>query len=459
MQRIVFIGAGSVVFSKQLLVDILSFEEFHDCCFVFEDIDPERLKLTEKVARMFIEQHRSKATVELYDTIQDAVNGADFVINLVQVGGFDSTRKDFEIPARYGMKQTIADSMGIGGMFRALRTMPVLDEICSAMRSGCPEAILLNYTNPMGMLSHYVMTKYPDIRYIGLCHSVQTTSKQLALYLNVPYEELKYRVAGINHQAWFLTLSHNEMDLYPALLDLSQKRKANPDFVPQHLYEYKGNDAWFRENFKESAAETFELDLVRFELFRRLGYFVTESSEHSAEYCPYFLHDDSLVSEYKIPVGEYLRRSTISLGEYDEVRKTILAGNEIHVDTSQEYAGCILHSVVTGEKGLINGNVLNTGLIPNLPNGCCVEVPCLVDGNGVQPTYVGALPEQLAAYNRVSLNTQILTVEAVLKRDKSYLYQGALLDPCAYSQVRFDRIDALVDELLVSHGSMIPYFD
>ncbi|MGI6490629.1 MAG: hypothetical protein ACOXZ7_08920 [Sphaerochaeta sp.] len=170
MQRIVFIGAGSVVFSKQLLVDILSFEEFHDCCFVFEDIDPERLKLTEKVARMFIEQHRSKATVELYDNIQDAVNGADFVINLVQVGGFDSTRKDFEIPARYGMKQTIADSMGIGGMFRALRTMPVLDEICNAMRSGCPEAILpQTYTNPMGMLSHYVMTKYPDIRYIGLC--------------------------------------------------------------------------------------------------------------------------------------------------------------------------------------------------------------------------------------------------------------------------------------------------
>lgn len=458
MKRIVIIGAGSVVFSKQLMIDILHFEELSDCCFCLEDINPERLGMTEKVARMFIEQTKSKATVELFNNIPNAVKGADFVINLVQVGGFESTKIDFAIPAKYGMKQTIADSMGVGGMMRALRTMPVMDEICQSMLRECPQAILLNYTNPMGMLSQYVLTKYPDIHYVGLCHSVQTTSKQLALYMNVPYDQLNYKVAGINHQAWFLELSQNGKDLYPILREISAKRKADPSFVPEHLYAYKGNDAWFRENFKNSAAETFEMDLVRFEIFRRLGFYVTESSEHNAEYCPYFLKDESLIKEYKIPVNEYIRRCEICLKEFETVKNTINSGKELHVDTSQEYAGFILHSVTSGEKGEINGNVLNTGLIPNLPNGCCVEVPCLVDRNGIQPTYVGVLPEQCAAYNRVSLNSQILTVEAALKKDRSLLYQAALMDPCAYSQVRFDQIDKMVDELLQAHGSIIPFF-
>lgn len=452
------IGAGSVVFSKQLMVDILSFPEMAGCTFCLEDISSERLSLIEKVARMFVAQSGSKAHVETARTIDEAVKGADFVINLVQVGGFDSTLIDFEVAARHGLKQTIGDSMGVGGIFRALRTMPVMDEICTSMLRHCPEAVLLNYTNPMSMLSQYVLTKYPGIRYVGLCHSVQTTSKQLALYLNVPYDELQYRVAGINHQAWFLELKRNGKDLYPELRELKRRIDEDPDFIPPHLYGYKGSDAWFRENFKESAAETFATDKVRFELFRRLGYYVTESSEHNAEYCPYFLRDEELVRKYRIPIDEYIRRCRINLGEFESMKAAINRGEELHVDTSQEYAGRIIHAMVTDEKGTINGNVLNAGLIPNLPEGCCVEVPCLVDRNGVQPTYVGKLPEQLAAYNRMNIGPQMLTVAAVLENDRSHIYQAAMMDPLASSMVPFEDIESLVDDLFEAHGDIIPYF-
>lgn len=457
MTKISLIGAGSVVFSKQLMIDILSFSELGDCTFCLMDIDPVRLKMIEKVANMFITQTKSKAQVQITDDMRTAISGADYVICMVQVGGFEATLKDFEIPEKYGLKQTIADTMGVGGVFRALRTIPVLDEICLAMEELSPDGVLLNYTNPMAMLSQYTLEKYSGIHYVGLCHSVQTTSKQLALYMDIPYEELKVKVAGINHQAWFLELSRNGEDCYPLLFDLKKKIDKKPNFVPEHLYSYNGTDTWFRENFKDSAAETFLTDKVRFEIMERLGYYVTESSEHNAEYCPYFIKDDNLIESYHIPINEYIRRSKINLKEFETIKDSIERGEELHVDTSQEYAGLIIHSIETGKDCTINGNVLNTGLITNLPDHCCVEVPCLINKNGIQPTYIGDLPPQLAAYNRTNVNVQMLAVEAALEGKKEHVYHAIMLDPLASSLLNLEQMWNMTDDLFTAHRDAISY--
>ncbi|HUX58597.1 MAG TPA: alpha-glucosidase/alpha-galactosidase [Bacteroidales bacterium] len=455
MKKIAIIGAGSVVFSKQLMADILGLPEFKDCTFSLMDIDPVRLGMIEKVAKMFIAQHGNIAKVEVTEEMSKALKDAKYVICLVQVGGFPSTIKDFEIPAKYGLKQTIADTLGVGGVFRALRTIPVLDSICQNMEKLCPDAILLNYTNPMAILSSYVLKKYPGIKYIGLCHSVQTTTKQLALYMNKPYKELKVKVAGINHQAWFLELSHDGEDCYPHLNILKERILNESDFVPEHLFHYSGKDTWFRENFKDSAADTFATDKVRFELLNRLGYYVTESSEHNAEYCPYFIKDDALIKEYKIPINEYIRRCKLILSEFDDMKSLINEGKELHVDLSEEYAGYILHSIETGTDININGNVLNTGLITNLPDKCCVEVPCLVNKNGVQPTFVGELPPQLAAYNRTNINVQLLATEAALTGKREYAYHAVMFDPLASSILNLEQIWKMCDELFEAHKDFI----
>jgi len=457
MAKISLIGAGSVVFSKQLMVDIMSFPDMEDCTFCLMDIDPVRLKMIEKVATMLAMQRKNKAKVEIATDILTAVKGADYIICLVQVGGFPATLKDFEIPEKYGLKQTIADTMGVGGVFRALRTFPVLDEICEAMEEFNPNAILLNYTNPMAMLSQYTLEKYNGIHYVGLCHSVQTTTKQLALYMNIPYQELQVKVAGINHQAWFLELKHNGKDCYPLLFDLKDKIDKDPEFVPAHLYDYKGTDSWFRENFKESAAETFATDKIRFEMLKRLGYYVTESSEHNAEYCPYFMKEEALIEKFRIPVNEYIRRCKIILKEFESIKQLIENGEELHVDTSQEYAGFIIHSMETGISRTINGNVLNTGLISNLPDRCCVEVPCLINKNGTQPIYIGDLPPQLAAYNRTNINVQMLAVEAALERKKEYVYHAVMFDPLASSMLNLEQMWHMTDELFLAHKDMISY--
>lgn len=458
MIKISLIGAGSVVFSKQLMVDILEFPELSDCLFCLEDINPERLNLTKKVAEMFVKQRNSKAQIVTTNSIEEAVNNADFIINLVQVGGFESTLIDFDIPAKYGLKQTIGDTLSIGGIFRALRTMPVLDEICKAIVNTGSKAYLLNYTNPMAMLSQYVLTKYPSVRYVGLCHSVQTTSKQLALYLNVPYKDLEVKVAGINHQAWFLKLENKGKDLYPELFELKNKIDKDKDFVPQHLYKCEASDSWFRENFKDSAVDTFVGDKIRFEMLKRLDFYVTESSEHNAEYCPYYLKDPKLIEKYQIPVNEYIRRCKINLKEFDSMKKSIEDGDELHVNMSEEYAGSIINSIVSGLNSEINGNVLNTGLITNLPQNCCVEVPCLINKNGIQPTFIGKIPEQLACYNRTNINVQMLVVEAVIKNKKKLIYQAVMLDPLCSSMLDFEEMDKMVDELFEAHKDLIPYF-
>ncbi len=459
MTKISLIGAGSVVFSKQLMVDILEFPSLSQCEFCLEDINPERLDLIEKVAKMFIKQRNSKATITTTNSIEEAVKDADFVINLVQVGGFKSTLIDFEIPEKYGLKQTIADTMSVGGIFRALRTMPVMDEICKAIIKYDSKSYFLNYTNPMAMLSQYVLIKYPTVKYVGLCHSVQTTSKQLALYLNVPYKDLNVKVAGINHQAWFLKLETKGKDLYPQLQELKNKIDEDENFVPEHLYSCPASDSWFRENFKDSAVDTFIGDKVRFEMFKRLGYYVTESSEHNAEYCPYYLKDPKLIEKYKIPVNEYIRRCKINLKEFESMKESIKAGEELHVNMSEEYAGSIINSIVSGENSQINGNVLNTNLITNLPQNCCVEVPCLINKNGIQPTYIGKIPEQLACYNRTNVNVQMLVVEAVIKKDKRLIYNAVLVDPLCSSMLDFDSMEKMVDELFEAHKDLIPYFN
>ncbi len=457
MVTIALIGAGSVVFSKQLMADILSFKELEDCTFCLMDIDAERLGMTEKVARMFVSQHGDKAHVVTTMSLEEAVRQATYVINLVQVGGFAATKIDFDIPRKFGLKQTIADTMGVGGVFRGLRTIPVLDQICQAIEKLNPRAVLLNYTNPMAILSQYVLTKYRGVSYVGLCHSVQTTSKQLALYMNLPYDEMKFRVAGINHQSWFLELSHKGEDCYPKLFALKQKIDEDPEYVPSHLFAYRGNDAWFRENFKDSAAQTFATDKVRFEMLKRLGYYVTESSEHNAEYCPYFIKDEQLIKKYSIPIDEYIRRCEINLKEFADLKALIARGEELHVDTSQEYAGYIIHSIETGVERTINGNVLNTNLIPNLPYECCVEVPCLINRNGVQPTYIGNLPPQLAAYNRTNVNVQMLAVAAALEKKREHIYHAVMLDPLAGSILNLEQMANMTDALFAAHGDALSY--
>ena len=417
----------------------------------------ERLAMIEKVANMFVAQHKGKAHIVTTSSLEEAVTQADYVINLVQVGGFASTKIDFDIPRRFGLKQTIADTMGVGGIFRGLRTIPVLDQICQIIERKNPKAIILNYTNPMAILSQYVLQKYRGISYVGLCHSVQTTSKQLALYMNIPYEELQVRVAGINHQSWFLELKHKGMDCYPQLFALKQKIDKDPSFIPAHLYDYRGNDSWFRENFKDSAAQTFVTDKVRFEMLNRLGFYVTESSEHNAEYCPYFIKDESLIKQYSIPIDEYLRRCEVNLKEFSNMKDQIQRGEELHVDTSQEYAGYIIHSIETGLDRTINGNVLNTGLITNLPQECCVEVPCLINRNGVQPTYIGELPPQLAAYNTTNVNVQMLAVAAAIEKKREHIYHAVMLDPLAGSVLNLEQMWKMTDALFTAHGEAVSY--
>lgn len=458
MAKIAIVGAGSVVFSKQLMADIIHFPEFKDCTFSLMDIDPTRLKMIKTVAEMFIRQNGNTAKVTTSDRMDTALKDADYVICLVQVGGYPSTLVDFEIPEKYGLKQTIGDTLGVGGVFRALRTAPVFDQICQTMEKECPNAVLLNYTNPMSILSGYVQKRYPHIKYVGLCHSVQTTTKQLAMYLNVPYKEVTAKVAGINHQAWFLKLEHNGKDLYPKLNELNQKIKEDPEYIPDYIRENTQDAGWYRENFKNSAADTFYTDKVRFEMLNRLGYFVTESSEHNAEYCPYFIKDDQLIERYHIPINEYIRRCKINLKTFETMKDDILSGKELHVDTSEEYAGYILHAIETGENVTINGNVLNHGLITNLPSGSCVEVPCLINKNGVQPTFVGDLPMQLAAYNTTNINVQMLAMEALMTHNKQYIYHAVMMDPLACSMLNLDQMWAMCDDLFTAHQQFLSYF-
>ena len=425
MTRIAFVGAGSVEFTKDLLGDLLSFPELSDATIALHDIDRERLDAAEAMARWTASALGAPATIEAHLDRRAALAGCDHVINMIQVGGHAATLIDFDVPKRFGLRQTIGDTLGIGGIFRALRTIPVMQGIARDMFELCPDAWLLNYTNPMAMLCWSVYAGTPIKRVVGLCHSVQWTTRGLAELVGVPYEEVEYLGAGVNHQAWILQFRHRGRDLYP-LLDEAIER-----------------DPELRRR-------------VRVEMYRRLGYFPTESSEHSAEYLPWFMRSDEMIERFRVPVDEYVRRSEENLREYEAMRRTLAEGGSFEIERSLEYASLIIHSIATGEPRVIYGNVPNHGLISNLPLGACVEVPCLVDGNGVQPTAVGSLPPQLAALNRTFLNVCELTVRAALEGDRTHVVHAALLDPNTSATLSPEQIEQMVDALVEAHGDALP---
>lgn len=427
MPKIVMIGAGSVIFAKDLMVDILSFPELRGSTISLVDIDPIRLKTAKLMVQRVAEAVGSNAAIEATMDRREALKNADYVINAVQVGMHEATLTDFHIPRKYGLKQTIGDTIGVGGVFRGLRTIPVLLDICREMEELCPDALLLNYTNPMAILT-LAVAQGSGIKAVGLCHSVQHTAARLSEYIGAPLKEVSYRVAGINHMAWFLEFRHNGEDAYP------------------RLFAAMGDPAIFGR------------DRVRFEMMRRLGYFVTESSEHMAEYLPYFIKRDDLIEKFDIPIDEYLRRSERNLERFEETRQSLEKGEPIKIERSEEYAAFIIHSMETGVERSFNGNVLNTGLITNLPQDSCVEVPCLVNKAGIQPCHVGALPPQLAAMNRTSINVQQLTVEAALTSKREYVYHAVMMDPHTSSVLSLDEIWAMVDELIEAHGDLLPQF-
>ncbi len=427
MAKVTFIGAGSVIFAKQVMADILSFNELQDITFSLMDIDAERLRVAELMAKQFSQRIGGRAKIETTMDRRTALKDADYVIHAIQVGGHEATLFDFDIPRKYGLKQTIADTLGVGGVFRGLRTIPPLLELLRDMVEICPDAYLLNYSNPMAILSLAAM-KSSGIKYVGLCHSVQQTSEKLAGYLSVPYNEINYVVAGINHMAWFLRLEHKGKDLYPELFNCLDK------------------------------ADIYGDNKVRFEIMRHFGYFVTESSEHMAEYVPYFIKREELIGKLDIPIDEYVRRSVRNIGRFEDTKATLESGKELETKLSHEYAAYIIHSLETGFERSFNGNVLNNGLIQNLPADSCVEVPCLVNKNGFQPVAVGKLPTQLAALNQTNISVQQLAVEGALKGRKEYIYNAVMMDPHTASVLTLDEIRNMTDELFEAHAHLLPAF-
>ncbi|MBV9810217.1 MAG: alpha-glucosidase/alpha-galactosidase [Solirubrobacterales bacterium] len=436
MPKIAFIGAGSTVFARNLIGDLLRFPALADTTtFALMDIDPERLRTSEIAARALARAGGSQARVEATVDRRAALDGADYVVTSFQVGGLTpSTIIDFEVPKRFGLRQTIGDTLGVGGIMRGLRTIPVLLDVCRDMEDLCPGALLLQYVNPMAMLCWAIGEASP-IRTIGLCHSVQHTAAELARDLGIPAGELDYHVAGINHVAFFLRLERGGEDLYPAL-----RRVLEHGIIPSD-------------------------NRVRYELFRHFGYFVTESSEHFAEYCPWFIKADrpDLIERFNIPLDEYVHRSERQIAEWDAFKASLENGAEVQLQRSNEYGADIINAVETGQPFRFNGNVPNSyngsRLIDNLPDRCCVEVPCLTTEHGIEPRPVGALPPQLAALMQTNINVQGLTVEASLTRRRDPVYHAAMLDPHTAAELPLDEIAALVDALLGAHGEWIPPLD
>ena len=438
MGKMTFMGAGSTVFARNVMGDMMLTEALRDFEFALYDIDPERLNDTFRMVSTLnknINEGRAKITKYCgVENRKDALRGADFVVNAIQVGLYEPcTVTDFEVPKKYNLRQTIADTLGIGGIFRALRTIPVMDDFANDMAQVCPNAIFLNYTNPMSMLSGY-MQRYTDVKTVGLCHSVQICTRDLFRGLGMePKQPLKEKIAGINHMAWLLECYDADgNDLYPEI-----RRRAN--------------------EILENPPEGFK-DLVRFEYIRRFGYYVTESSEHNAEYNPFFIKSNypELIDRYRIPLDEYPRRCVKQIAKWKDMRDQL---NEDFSHTrSHEYASRIMESVVTNTPYMIGGNVLNKGLITNLPADACVEVPCLVSRAGIQPTVIGDLPQICAAMNRTNINVQLLTIEAAVTKKKEAIYQAAMMDPHTAAELSIDDIVSLCDDLIEAHRGWLPEY-
>ncbi|MGI8483371.1 MAG: alpha-glucosidase/alpha-galactosidase [Thermomicrobiales bacterium] len=428
--RITLIGAGSIVFAKNLIGDILSYPELSGSTIVLFDIDEERLKTSEIVARKLASSVNAPATIEVTTDRRKALTGANYAISMIQVAGYKpGTVTDFEIPKKYGLRQTIADTLGIGGIFRALRTIPVLIDVAKDMEEVCPDALFLNYVNPMAM-NCWAISRASTIKTVGLCHSVQGTAGELAKDLGIPVDEINYVAAGINHYAFYLKFQRDGVDLYPELQKVLAEGRA-----PEH-------------------------NLVRYEMLKRTGYFVTESSEHFSEYGPWFIKRDrpDLIEKFNIPLDEYITRCETQLEKWGKMRAEYEGAEPISFKRSQEYASRIILGNETGSPEVIYGNVPNHGLIDNLPAGCCVEVPILVDKNGLQPTAIGPLPIQLAAMMQTNINVQALTVEAAITRKREYIYHAAILDPHTSAELDLDQIWHLVDDLIEAHGDWLPEY-
>lgn len=439
--KITFIGAGSSVFMKNIVGDILQRPALAGAEIALMDINAERLEMSEVIAKKLVQTLGVPATVTSFSNQREALDGADFVVVCFQIGGYQpSTVVDFEIPKKFGLRQTIADTLGVGGIMRGLRTVPHLWSICEDMLAVCPNAIMLQYVNPMAINTWAISAKYPSIKQVGLCHSVQGTAHELADDLGIPYEEIRYRAAGINHMAFYLEFEHRQADgsyrnLYPDLFAAYREGRApKPGWNPRCP------------------------NKVRYEMMTRLGYFVTESSEHFSEYTPYFIKRgrEDLIEKFGIPLDEYPKRCIEQIERWNATAEEYRKANRIEVKESKEYASAIVNAAWTGQPEVIYGNVRNTGLITSLPEGCAVEVPCLVDRSGIQPTHIGTLPPQLTAMMRTNINVQELTVAALVEENPEHIYHAAMLDPHTAAELDLDQIWALVDELIEAHGDWLP---
>jgi alpha-galactosidase len=476
MAKIVFIGAGSTVFARNLLRDLFTFPELHESTVHLMDIDADRLRDSETVAMRVANE--AGATPKILSTTdrREALKGADYVVNMIQVGGYEpATVTDFQIPEKYGLRQTIGDTLGIGGIMRGLRTIPVMLDIARDMEELCPDALLLNYSNPMAILT-WAMNEATSIKTVGLCHSVFGTAHELAHVLGVPANEIDYLCAGINHMAFYLKFERHGQDLYPEL-----KRLAAEDKFPS-------------------------FERVRARILQAFGYFVTESSEHFSEYTPWFIKDgrQDLIDHYRVPLNEYPSRCVDQIADWSEMRRALVSDDPKAMEEynaskssrisgmwerrlgamaidkpeeaevwrkevlaeraargsmhSGEYGTLIIHSMETGQPRVVYGNVGNNSVIENLPHDCVVEVPCLVDKQGVQPTYIGNLPPQLSALMQTNINVQRLTVEAALTKRRDHIYQAAMLDPHTSAELSLDEIVSMVDELIEAHGDFLPAY-
>lgn len=426
-------GAGSTVFAKNVLGDCLLTPALREAEFALYDIDLQRLRDSESMLKAINNNTGNHGKIVAYTDRKAALRNADYVINAVQIGGYEPcTVIDFEVPKKYGLRQTIGDTLGIGGIFRALRTLPVMFEFAADMEEECPDAWLLNYTNPMSILTG-AMLRYTNVKTVGLCHSVQVCAEHLLNHLEMGYDnKVRWNIAGINHMAWLLEITRNGVDLYPEI-----KKRA-----------------------EEKQARGKHWDMVRFEIMKHFGYYVTESSEHNAEYMPYFIKAGypELIDRFNIPLDEYPRRCRHQIKGWEKLREHLVNNEELGHERTNEYGAYIMEAMETNKPIKIGGNVINNGSITNLPAEACVEVPCLVDGNGIVPCYVGDLPVQLAALNMTNINVHLLTIEAAVTLKKEHIYHAAMLDPHTGSELSIDEIKQLCDDLIEAHGDWLPKY-
>ncbi len=427
MTKIAMIGAGSVVFSRNMTGDILQYPEFKDATIAYMDVDRERLEVAGKLCRKIADAIGATPTIQTTMDRKEALKGADFVINMVQIGGFDSTLVDFEIPRKYGINFTIADTTGPGGLFRALRTYPMLSGLCRDMEQVCPNATLLNYSNPMSMNMQTVF-RTSSVRAVGLCHSVQGTYDQLMGYLGIKPSDGTFTCAGINHMAFYLSLKLGQKDLYPDLFAAMQRK------------------------------EVYDSNKVRFELMRRLGHFVTESSEHNAEYCSWFIpRGKAWYDKFDVPIDEYLRRCDGIVEEFENLKTFARSDKKIeNVCKSHEYGSTIIRSITTGEPSVIYGNMPNHGAIDNLPKTAIVEAPTLVDRTGLHFAHVGTLPPQLVGYMQPHITQHELFIRAAMEGRRDHIYQAVMFDPATSAILNLDQIVEMCDELIAGHGDLLP---